>query len=151
MSLGLYRRRLFQALVVTGTLTAPLALGAAQEQDGTRHFDARVTYNTGVKRALSAAQLSRAAELRKSVPDLRVEHDPALGVVRSLTNPVGALSAPRSGDALAIGLDFVQSQRELLGLELEDLANLEVVDRVYSRISGVTNLYLRQTYRGVAG
>ncbi|QSQ21411.1 M36 family metallopeptidase [Pyxidicoccus parkwayensis] len=149
MSLGLYRKRLLQALVVTGALAAPVALGAVQEADGTRHFDARITYNTGIKRGLSALQQTKAAELRKSVPELRVEHDTALGIVRSLTNPVGALSAPRSGDALAIGLDFVQSQRELLGLELEDIANLEVVDRVYTRVTGVTNLYLRQTYRGV--
>ncbi|MFP2906488.1 metalloprotease, partial [Pyxidicoccus sp. 3LFB2] len=149
MSSALYRKRLLQALVVTGALTAPVALGAAQEPDGNRHYDARTAYNSGIQRTLSAVQASRAAELRKSVPELRVEQDPALGLVRSLTNPVGALTAASSGDALAIALNFVQAQRELLGLELSDVANLEVVDRVYSRVSGVTNLYLRQTYQGV--
>ncbi|HLL46789.1 MAG TPA: M36 family metallopeptidase, partial [Longimicrobiaceae bacterium] len=81
--------------------------------------------------------------------ELLVEVDESNGLVRSLTNPVGALSGPASGDALAIGLDFVQKHREAFGLELRDLAQLEVTDRVYTKDSGITNIYLRQTHKGL--
>ncbi|MCP3102550.1 extracellular metalloproteinase [Myxococcus sp. K15C18031901] len=151
MSRRHHRRRLTRALVLMGALSAPLAFGVAPRSaaEGPRNLDARITHNTGVRRELSAVQRDKEAELRRHVPELRLEHDVATGVLRSLTNPVGALSGPRAGDALLIALDFVQSQRELLGLELEDLGSLEVTDRVYSRQSGVTHLYLRQTHQGL--
>ncbi|MFP2956631.1 M36 family metallopeptidase [Myxococcus sp. 1LA] len=98
---------------------------------------------------MTSAQASSQEALRQAVPELLVEFDEGSGLVRSLTNPVGAISGPRSGDALAIGLDFVQKNRDALGLGLNDLANLEVTDRVHSKLSGITNLYLRQTYRGL--
>ncbi|WP_254625171.1 M36 family metallopeptidase [Myxococcus sp. CA051A] len=149
MSQGYFRRRLTQALVLMGALSAPSAFAVVQDSHGARNHDARIAHNVGVKKAVSALQKDREASLRRDVPELRVEHDASTGLVRSLVNPVGALSGRSSGDALAIGLSFVQSQRELLGLELTDLANLEVTDRVYSRQSGVTHLYLRQTHQGL--
>ncbi|WP_338866416.1 M36 family metallopeptidase [Myxococcus stipitatus] len=149
MSQGHLRRRLTQALVLLGALGAPTALAVTQDTSGARNHDARIAHNLGLKRAVSALQKDKEATLRRDVPELRVEHDASTGLVRSLINPVGALTGRSSGDALAIGLSFVQAQRELLGLELTDLANLEVADRVYSRQSGVTHLYLRQTHQGL--
>ncbi|MBZ4417135.1 M36 family metallopeptidase [Myxococcus sp. RHST-1-4] len=132
-----------------GALTGPAALAAAEEAGEARNFDARDAYNAQARFGFSLAQQSSIAALRQSVPELLVETDESRGVVRSLTNPVGALTGPSSGDALAIGLDFVQKHREAFGLELSDLANLEVTDRVYSRETGFTNLYLRQTHKGL--
>ncbi|MFY2558411.1 M36 family metallopeptidase [Corallococcus terminator] len=117
--------------------------------DGNRHFDARDAYNAQSRFSFSAAQQAHVETLRQSVPELLVEVDASNGLVRSLTNPVGALSGPSSGDPLAIGLDFVQKHHEALGLGLGDLAHLEVTDRVFSKVSGATHLYLRQTYRGL--
>jgi extracellular elastinolytic metalloproteinase len=148
MSAGSYRRRLFHAVFFMGALTGSTAM-AASDHDGSRHYDARDAYNAQARFGFTVAQKAGQASLRQSVPELLVETDESRGLVRSLTNPVGALSEPRSGDALAIGLDFVQKHREALGLELNDLANLEVTDRVYSKNSGVTNLYLRQTFKGL--
>ncbi|WP_342375404.1 extracellular metalloproteinase [Myxococcus stipitatus] len=149
MSQGYFRRRLTQALVLVGALGASSAVAVVQDASGPRNHDARIARNLGMKKALSAVQKDREAALRRGVPELRVETDASTGLVRSLVNPVGALTAPSSGDALAIGFSFLQAQRELLGLELTDLANLEVTDRVYSRQSGVTHLYLRQTHQGL--
>ncbi|QSQ14435.1 M36 family metallopeptidase [Myxococcus landrumensis] len=149
MSVGAYRRRLFQAVVFTATLTGSTAMAVSPESSGERHFDARVSYNAQARFGFSAAQKARVEQLRQSVPELRVELDEHSGTVRSLSNPVGALSGPSSGDPMAIGLDFVQKHHAALGLELSDLASLEVTDRVYSDVSGATHLYLRQTYKGL--
>ncbi|NTX63508.1 metalloprotease [Myxococcus sp. CA051A] len=141
------RRCLFHAVALTGALLSPLALAVVPEPQGERHHDARLSYNARMRFTFAPTQQAAEAALRQSVPELRVEVDASNGRVRSLINLVGALSGPASGDALAVGLDFVQRHREALGLELSDLANLEVTDRVYSRLSGATHLYLRQRYR----
>ncbi|ATB47990.1 metalloprotease [Corallococcus macrosporus DSM 14697] len=148
MSSGPYRRRLFHAVFLVGTLSGSAAM-AVHSEHGNRNYDARDAYNAQARFGVTSAQASSQEALRRAVPELMVEFDEGSGLVRSLTNPVGALSGPRSGDALAIGLDFVQKHRDALGLGLNDLANLEVTDRVYSKRSGITNLYLRQTYRGL--
>ncbi|QSQ27076.1 M36 family metallopeptidase [Pyxidicoccus parkwayensis] len=132
-----------------GALTGPAALAVTQEADEPRNFDARDRYNAQARFGFTVAQQDGITSLRQSVPQLLVETDEANGLVRSLTNPVGALSDARSGDALVIGLDFVQKHRDAFGLGLNDLANLEVTDRVYSKESGITNIYLRQTHKGL--
>ncbi len=149
MSWGPSLRRLFLAVFLWGALRGPTALGAAPESGGARNFDARESYNAQARFGFTVSQQSGVAALRQGIPELLVEVDESNGLVRSLTNPTGALSGPSSGDALAIGMDFVQKHREALGLELSDLAHLEVTDRVYSKLSGVTNLYLRQSHKGL--
>ena len=135
MSSGLYRRRLFHAVFVMGALTGPAAMAMAKEAGGeARNYDARDAYNAQARFGFSLTQQSSVAALRRSIPELLVEVDASRGLVRSLTNPVGALSGPNGGDALAIGLDFVQKHREALGLEPRDLTHLEVADRVYSKV-----------------
>ncbi|NVJ28159.1 metalloprotease [Myxococcus sp. AM011] len=143
------RRCLFHAVALIGGLLAPLALAVAPTFQGERHHDARLAYNARSHFGFTSTQRRAEAALRQAVPELRVEVDASNGRVRSLVNLVGALSGPASGDALAVGLDFVQRHREVLGLEQSDLANLELTDRVYSRVSGATHLYLRQRYQGL--
>ncbi|MFY2560489.1 M36 family metallopeptidase [Corallococcus terminator] len=142
-------RYLFHAVALTGGLLAPLALAVAPTPQGERHHDARLAYNAGTHFDFPSTQQEAEAALRQSVPELRVEVEPSNGRVRSLVNLVGALSGPASGDALVVGLDFVQRHREVLGLEPSDLANVELTDRVYSSVSGATHLYLQQRYRGL--
>jgi len=152
MSTGHFRKRLVPAVVLTGALAGSSALAVAPDEHSRgeeRHLDARTAYNAQARFGFSLAQQSAAAALRQSVPELLVEVDESNGLVRSLTNPVGALSGPRSGDALVIGLDFVMKHSQALGLEQRDLAQLEVTDRVYTEDSGITNLYLRQTHKGL--
>jgi len=134
MSTDHFRKRLFPAVVLTGALAGPSALAVAPEEHSRgeeRHLDARTAYNAQARFGFSLAQQSAAAALRQSVPELLVEVDESTGLVRSLTNPVGALSEPRSGDALVIGLDFVMKHSQALGLEQRDLAPLEVTNCVY--------------------
>lgn len=59
------------------------------------------------------------------------------------------LSGPSSGDPLTIALDYVQRNRQQLGLTASDLADVTVTDRYVSQHTGVTHIYLRQRYRGV--
>jgi extracellular elastinolytic metalloproteinase len=125
MSTDHFRKRLFPAVVLTGALAGPSALAVAPEEHSRgeeRHLDARTAYNAQARFGFSLAQQSAAAALRQNE---------STGLVRSLTNPVGALSEPRSGDALVIGLDFVMKHSQALGLEQRDLAPLEVTNCVY--------------------
>ncbi|MCK8500538.1 M36 family metallopeptidase [Myxococcus fulvus] len=151
MSVGAYRRRLFQAVVFTATLSGSTALAVAPEHahGGERHFDARTSYNAQARFGFSTAQKAHVESLRRSIPDLMVETDESTGLVRSLVNPVGALTGPSSGDPMSIALDFVQKHHEALGLSLNDVSTFEVTDRVYSEVSGATHLYLRQTFKGL--
>jgi uncharacterized repeat protein (TIGR01451 family) len=61
----------------------------------------------------------------------------------------GLLSAPASGDALAIALDYLRAHAGELGLSPDDLADVVVTDRYVSRHNGVTHLYLRQRLDGL--
>ncbi|MCY0999505.1 M36 family metallopeptidase [Myxococcus sp. MISCRS1] len=143
------RQSLVCAVLVSGVLWLPSARAVTPRDPTERHHDARLSHNAGPRRRVSAVQGEAEARLRRAVPELRVEVDPSTGRVRSLVNLVGALSEPAPGDALAVGLAFVQRNLDVLGLELADVAGLEVADRVYSRPSGATHLYLRQRYNGV--
>ncbi len=153
MSTGHFRKRLFPAVVLTGALTGSSALAIAPDEHSRgeeRHLDARTAYNAQARFGFSLAQQSAAAALRQSVPELLVEVDESNGLVRSLTNPVGALSEPQRGDAQLIGLDFVMRHSKALGLEPQDLAQLEVTDRVYTEDSGITNLVSAADVQGPA-
>ena len=47
-------------------------------------------------------------------------------------------------------MEFAREIRALLGLTDQDLQHFEVTDVVYSRLTGATHVYLRQTHRNIA-
>ena len=81
---------------------------------------------------------------------LALTYDDATAAVRSLSRHVGYLTAPRpEADPLALATEYLQEHADLLGLEEADLVDQEVTDRVYSRLTGATHVYLRQMHRGL--
>lgn len=101
-------------------------------------------------RADGESEGSALARWRRAVPGLLFERDATTGATRRLGNPVGFLvDRPAPGDAETIAREFALRERALLGLTAADLAEVERVDRVESRLSGVTHLYLRQRHEGI--
>lgn len=155
--------RLFGLVVVLATMAAGGGVEAqragAQGGDNQRdrdpgwNFDAR-SQGPAVRAAdaalgPSASQLTGLVRLQSQIPDLLVSVDQITGGTRSVFNAVGSLSEPAGGDALDIGLEWVQANLQALGLTAADVGEYEVTDRVFSAVSGVTHIYLRQQYRGI--
>lgn len=136
-------------LLVAAMLAAAALAASGEDLPGGSNFDARVDYNQGIEVAIGTAQRRAAAALRASGIDLALGYDPATGATRTLSNPVGYLSAAGSGEASTLALDFVRQNLDLLGLQAADLDGYEVTDDVYSAVSGATHVYLRQVEQGI--
>jgi hypothetical protein len=138
------------------TMTKGIALAAdhqamtAGPADEPHHFDARVTFNRGFKQTPLAESLQAATAMAREIRDLAVTYDDTTGAVRSLSNHTGYLSEGKRGpDALSVAMDFVRANLTSLGLSPADLENYEVTDRVHSKVTGATHIYLRQLYQGL--
>src|SRR5687767_12544885 len=130
--------------------SAAFAVAPDKRADANRAFDARIEHNRAFRAEPAAAQGRAAGEFQRSVPDLAVTYDEATGATRTLTNHAGFLSnEKRSGDASAIAMEWAQANLELLGLTPADLAEYRVARSVYSRLSGVTHVYLEQMLGGI--
>ncbi|MGH9893513.1 MAG: M36 family metallopeptidase, partial [bacterium] len=143
-------------LALVMTMTQGVALAADHQAatvgpaDEPHHFDARVAFNRGFKQTPLAASLQAATAMAREVRDLAVTYDDTTGAVRSLSNHAGYLSEGKRGpDALSVAMDFVRANLTSLGLSPADLENYEVTDRVYSKVTGATHIYLRQRYQGL--
>jgi extracellular elastinolytic metalloproteinase len=137
-------------------MTKGIALAAdhqamtAGPADEPHHFDARVAFNRGFKQTPLAASLQATTAMAREIRDLAVTYDDTTGAVRSLSNHTGYLSEGKRGpDALSMAMDFVRANLASLGLSPADLENYEVTDRVHSKITGATHIYLRQLYQGL--
>ena len=137
----------FTLLLVTG------AVGAIQphatHHHHQRNYDARINANATLRVAPDAAQIHALEALRAQVPELGVEMDDTTGVTRTLWNQTGYLTGPSGLESRAAALAFVHSKSEALGLSSEDLANYEITDEVFTKVTGASHLYLRQTYQGI--
>ncbi|MCB1056731.1 MAG: M36 family metallopeptidase [Acidobacteria bacterium] len=136
------------ALVLLLAGIAPLARGVAAPGEE-RNFDARIETQLELSVSPSALQVKAAETLRREVPELAVEFDRTTGATRTLYNRMGFLTSSAHGDPMDLALEFVRANLDLLGLSEKDLADYEVTDSVYSKLSGTTHIYLRQTHAGV--
>ncbi len=116
-----------------------------------RHYDARIEFNQGfAPQARKGPTIEAAQALARGLADVSISYDETTGAVRSLSNQVGHLTEARPGvDALTVALDYVRQSVSLLGLEEADLDDYEVTDRVYSKVTAATHIYLRQRHRGL--
>lgn len=119
-----------------------------------RNFDARqagATRSGGAEGAAPAhdRQGQEIEALRLAMPDLDATFDPLTGATRTLWNRVGYLTNPDARAARAVADDYVTSHLDLLGLAGADVAERELVDLVYSRVTGATHVYYRQRVAGV--
>lgn len=114
-----------------------------------RNFDRRIEYNRGYRAPDRSFAVPGALA---GVPDLDASRDDAFGTTRSLSSFTTYLTGTRPGDdAMKVALDFVSDPANLdvLGLTPSDLADHEVTDVVFTRVTGATHIYLRQTYLGI--
>jgi extracellular elastinolytic metalloproteinase len=140
------------AVLATAVLTAAGSAWAVGPESGLgegRNHDARVQHNKSFAVQQSAAQLQAIDALRAEVPDLDVTFDETTGVTRTIYNQVGYLTGERRGEPLEIALDYVRSQLPALGLGAADVADFEVTDHVFSKVTGATHIYLRQLHQGL--
>lgn len=68
---------------------------------------------------------------------------------RRLSSLDALLTGPTAGDPLQIARQFLDGHAAELGLSSTDLANFVVSDRYTDEPSGITHIYLRQTYGGL--
>ncbi len=106
---------------------------------------------TGLALATATREQARAlATLRGALSgSLQSSLDRRTGVTRSLYNPLGYLTGAAAGEPARIADDFLRGNPALIGLEAGDLDDHEVTDTVFSAVSGVTHIYLRQRYLGL--
>ena len=136
-------------LLILGILGLVAASAFASSNDLRQSVDRRVTYNESFSVPVELSQVEAAATLRSTIPELALTQDVTTGVTRSVTNRVGYLTQPRTESPMAIGLGFVWSQLNLLGLTAADLESYEVTDSVFSAVTGATHIYLRQNHEGL--
>lgn len=67
----------------------------------------------------------------------------------SRSSAEGYLTAPASGDALTVALDYLKDNAAAFGLTAADLNRTVVTDRYTSSDTGTTHLYMQQTYNGL--
>jgi extracellular elastinolytic metalloproteinase len=135
--------------LVTVSVSATAQLTPPSPQQG-RNFDARIAETDALRLGPDALQAQAIDALRAQIPDLLVYFDPATGATRSLANPTGFLThQERHGEPLDLAMEYVHQNLAALGLSAEDLGEPEVTDEVFSELSGVTHLYLRQLHQGI--
>jgi extracellular elastinolytic metalloproteinase len=122
----------------------------APQQEGERHFDARIEHN----RAFAAVRPQLRAEsvqgLVANVEELTLESNDYTGAVSSLASQSGYLTQATRGQPLALAQTFIANNAAALGLESADLQGYTVSDVVYSSVTGATHIYLQQRHRGLS-
>ncbi len=131
---------------VAGAVAPPTENGHNQ-----RNFDARVSHNASFTTHPGIAQRQGFQGFSQQLPSAAVDYDRLTGATRSLYNRLGYLTPPVTGeaDAMTLALDFVAQNLPLLGLEAADFASYEVTDHVFTRATGTSRIYLRQTFQGL--
>lgn len=153
-SLASSRRRAI-ALASATLLVAGSSWALVSESDkahSDRNFDARIAHNASFSAAqANPLQHQALASLRAQMPDLGVTVDETTGVTRSIYNQTGYLTdgLSASADPVDTAMAYVTEHVEAFGLSLADLENFEVTDNVFTKRTGATHLYLRQTHLGL--
>lgn len=122
-----------------------VVLGASSLEK--RNYDARDRHNARVRFADAKAAPRFAGRFAQS--DISATFDDATGVTRTLMAHAGFLTGPAQGSPESIARAFVNAEAGMLGLSATDLADLEITDIVFTRATGITNVYYRQRHLGV--
>ncbi|MCI0652978.1 MAG: M36 family metallopeptidase, partial [Methylococcaceae bacterium] len=114
------------------------------------HYDARVAYNQGFIQNLAQAQQKVVSNMARKVPDLAFTFDNISGVISSLSSQTGYLPEAKAGqEALSVVMDFLTSNAAMMGMSSKDISSLEVTDRIYSKVTGSTHIFMRQVHEGL--
>lgn len=133
------------------SMAAAVAPNAEDDGHAQRNFDARVSYNADFSTFPSVVQRQRLQGFSQQNPSIAADYDLTTGATRTLYNRTGYLTeaSTTEASALEIALAFVNQNTELLGLDAADVATFEITDNVFTRVTGTTRIYLRQTFQGL--
>ncbi len=113
-------------------------------------YDARIAFNQGLLQNLTPPQQNVISKMSQKVPDLAFTFDNATGVISSLSSYTGYLTEPKSEqEALPVAMNFLTTNAAMLGMNSKDISSLEVTDRVYSKLTGTTHIFMRQMHEGL--
>ena len=113
-------------------------------------YDARIVFNQGLIQNLTQPQQTVISKMTSKVPDLAFTFDNATGVISSLSSHTGYLTESKNGqEALSVVMDFLNTNAAMLGMNSKDISSLEVTDRVYSKVTGTTHIFMRQVHEGL--
>jgi extracellular elastinolytic metalloproteinase len=113
-------------------------------------YDARIAFNQGLVQNLTPPQQTVISKMTTKVPDLAFTFDNATGVISSLSSHTGYLTESKSGqEPLSVLMDFLNTNAAMLGMNSKDISSLEVTDRVYSKLTGTTHIFMRQMHEGL--
>ena len=137
------------ALLIAGTTWAAAPHSDALNEE--RNYDARIEHTKSILIHKSIQQENALATLRAQVSDLAVTFDEKFGTTRTLSSHTGYLTMPHkaAGEPMAVAMEYVNANLGALGLSTADLAEYEVTDTVFAKVSGSTHIYLRQMHRGI--
>ena len=145
-------KRAFKLLPVLVALLIA-AEASAQSQPEQPNYDRRAEMAATSALATAEARPAQTSALKafsESLSgDLLSSLDSTTGVTSSLYNPSGFLAEPAQGEPLEIADRFLRDNLTALGLEAGDLDDYEITDSVFSAVSGVTHIYLRQSHQGL--
>ncbi len=114
------------------------------------NYDARIALNLGFIQNLVQPQRANISKMAQKVPDLAFTFDNATGVISSLSSQTGYLTESKRGqEPLPVAMDFLTTNAAMLGMNSKDISSLEVTDRVYSRLTGTTHIFMRQVHEGL--
>ncbi|WP_428265745.1 M36 family metallopeptidase [Haliangium sp.] len=130
------------------TPAAAAASKGLTDLEAQRNYDARIEFNKA-NPAVTTSVTELSLANRFPGLDLSVSFDDTTGATRTLSARVGYLTSASKGDALDIALSFVDDHVADLGITDADLAGMELTDRVFSKVTGATHLYFRQTHQGL--
>ena len=113
-------------------------------------YDARIVFNQGLVQNLTQPQQTVISKMTMKVPDLAFTFDNTTGVISSLSSHTGYLTESKSGqEPLPVLMDFLNTNAAMLGMNSQDISSLEVTDRVYSKLTGTTHIFMRQMHEGL--
>ena len=88
-------------------------------------------------------------EWQQRLPSLDLDVDSFLGVPSTLFNGSGFLSPKSTQAPVEVVRSFLSDHRDVLGLELSDLAEITVSSQSTSDLSGLEHVYLQQRFAGI--
>ncbi|MCB8945535.1 MAG: M36 family metallopeptidase [Ardenticatenaceae bacterium] len=95
-----------------------------------------------------ATALPTQAQSDEVIPDPVINYYPE-SVSLANEGEIGFLSAPQTGEPLAVATDFLEENLPALGLQAADVADYVVTSAYVSAHNGVTHLYFRQRLEGI--
>ncbi len=143
------------AVMIAGFMSYSTAYASTSSQnvDDHRNYDARyenLTPSAATQTSPTASQSAAVKNMTTNHPGFQFRVNELTGGVTNVYNPQSTLSDVMHGSPEDAAMQFLQQKHDMLGLKEYDVENAEVVDVVYSKVTGVTHVYMRQVHEGLS-